>query len=228
MRKGFLLTLLGLAALAAPVFGAVTIDFAGGGAGGTITCTNGGVVGACVSTSTVTGANILIGTMSVLGDGTHDGNYAITGGSLKYSFTGNPDTSIITNLEVDGTIGACTPISGDGTNCAPLNNSVTGAALLTGTSGDTFTWVFTTSGIAISANGPDTKNSTLLTALGLSGSLPFVMTGSSGGATGTIGVYNANTTDISNASTPEPTSILLLGTIVFGVATVIRRRNRLA
>jgi hypothetical protein len=221
MRKGFLLLLAGLAMLATPIFASIDIDFGGSG-GGTITETVSG------TTITVVGNNIEIDAMSVGGDGGYDGKYAISSGVLDFSFTGNPSSGA-TTLTLSGNIGTCTVIN-PGDCSTSLNNTVSGT-LLTGNSPDQFS--FTGGGgavgIDVSILGSDTKSASLLSALGISG-LDFAigLGGSLAGQTSSSTspyVYTNTSSDIANESVPEPTSVLLLGTILAGVAILVRRRT---
>lgn len=79
----------------------------------------------------------------------------------------------------------------------------------------------------IEGSGPDTKNPLLLAYAGLPEDTPFSLYGF------TIGMAPAQTagnvwipfsSDISNTAVPEPGSMLLLGTGLFGLAGAVRRR----
>ncbi len=197
--------LLTLIVAAAPAFGAILIDFSGLG-GGTITQSGG-------NASTT---NVSIQNMLVSGTGTSkDGNYLVTNGLL--SFDTAAGTISITG-QITGACGLVTP-------CGDPTVTVAQGALLTGT-GDSFTVTNPNGTIEVHGSGPDIKSAALLSALGLSTSLPFSFSGFSiGGVSIGDGRFTATSTDISNTSNvPEPTSVALLGGVVFLAARTLRRK----
>jgi hypothetical protein len=96
--------------------------------------------------------------------------------------------------------------------------------LLTGTFAN-FEVERTAYGIKLDMGGADVKNPTLLAWLGLYIGTPFSMDGwTMAAATQNPNVYTTFSTDISNTAVPEPGSMMLLGTGLFGLVGAIRRR----
>jgi len=79
-------------------------------------------------------------------------------------------------------------------------------------------------GIKISMQGTDQKRDELLAWLGLTTAYPFVADGTIQAYSTGGGNYTAYSSDVSNTQAPEPGSMLLLGTGLFGLAGAIRRR----
>jgi len=208
--------------LAIPSFAVVQIDFTNGAAG------SGGQI--IVSGSNVSGTNVLIGSLTVTGAGAADGVYDTTGtgaglgnGSAVLNF--NTATNFI---EIIGGIDGqhCVPTGPTTQSCTSNTAVANGTTLLTGTFNS---WsVLNTSSFGGLSNGvgPDTKSPLLLAALGLAPNtqFSFFAFNITGVSTGTGSPFTAISTDILNTSVPEPASIVLLGTVLFGVTQLLRRR----
>jgi hypothetical protein len=178
---------------------ATVIDFGTGqGVGGTIT----------VSGSLYTGTGIAVPVLKITGAPQNNSATGyLTDAVLSFAYDGGANNWV-------KVVGAFSPAG-----------ILAGSTLLSG-SFTSFTSVGTPNGISVTGVGPDTKNATLLTYIGLPTNTPFALFGFSMGATSAAAanVYDTFSTDVSNTAVPEPGSMLLLGTGLFGLAGAVRRR----
>lgn len=236
MTKRFVLlaSILGVLVMVGPASAQVILDFGPG-----LT----GTSGSCTLTSTdakCTGVGV--GVLGVSNDGADSGTYGVDSGLMSFDLnTSTPSSDFVT---ISGSVDclANSTLTTVGNPCfghsagdvvlaseTLLSESGTGlsASIILGPPG------------AVSWVGPDEKSQDLLRLLGLSTSL---CSGSPGMCIGwnfsppafadivqqASGAYQVTSYDISNAAVPEPTSVLLLGTILFGVTGLIRRHARKA
>jgi hypothetical protein len=194
------------AASAAPV-----IDFGTGsaGEGGTIQQIGGNLIG----------TNIPIGNVSITGTGATDGSYLVTGTATgQFAQPGNYGSLNFNTATGAISITGCIANFSVGTQQCPAPQT-----LLTGTIGSFNDF----GGSLFIGTGTDSKNATLLAALGLPANTPFELFGFSL-STGTIignGSSPARSTDIRNTAVPEPATMMLLGT---GLLAAFRGRRRQA
>jgi hypothetical protein len=198
--KGRLLLTLFLLAFAVPSFGgSIDIDFGTGlaGIGGTFNLLSGGQA---------SGSGVPIGVMTVSGDAGYNGVYGVTGTCAGGSGCLAFDTTTST-ISIDGVV--------DGVSGTLLSGKIASFLLFTGIP-------------ALQASGPDTKNAELLTALGIAVGQPFNYFGFTIATNATPGVgYEVISTDIKNSTvTPEPVSMLLMGTFFSLAGGLLSKKKR--
>jgi hypothetical protein len=213
-------------AYAAPAHALVIIDF------GTGSAPSGGSIVTNAAHTTAVGTNILVdrlgGCLACGTAGEVDFNYDLSGANGGVGGIDANGTALLNFNTVAGTLSIVGGVPGLG-----IPN---GTLLVNGTT-DTFNVKCSSTGANPCSQitvdtiaGPDTKSPLLLRALGLPLGATFTLANgfSIGNITTVANTYKAFSTDIPNNSdvTPEPGSMLLFGTGLIGLTSVLRRRMK--
>ncbi len=197
-------------------FAAPILDFGTGsaGSGGTIT----------VSGSTISGSGIELAILNAIDTPSNDGPYALTGaagGFAALSFSNAPAGNFF-RIVGGVTGGGSFPSIPNGTTLVEGTINIA-----TGPTPSGANFLFTVEGL-------DFKNEALLDAFGLASltTIPFQFGGfviaslTSTSPDGGVRTYTAFSTDVANTPTPEPSSLLLIGSGLLGAAWLRRRQKK--
>lgn len=225
------MALLALTALVGTMVGAPTIiDFASGAG------TDSGTLSYAGGAAPLVGNNILIGDVTGISTPSNNGvTDTVTTGLLSFT-TG--DFSMLAggiysfgsggSITITGMGPGCTTVGGCGGNTP---NTTSGPNLLTGAS---VSGTFNSNGtLNLSIiNGSDTKDPLLVQFFGLPASIPgwdfsgtIHATGFTLSPTGGFTANSSHSTDIQNTPVPEPASIILLGSVLVGITSLVHRRR---
>ena len=190
----------------------LSIDFGSGeaGVGGLITLLSG---------PNATGSGIPVDILTVQGTASKDGVYETSGSFSFKDPSGNNDKAAVLSFNTE--TGAISIVGG-----VPSLSIPDDTTLLSGTFSSFTVLQPYANTLSVMGSGSDTKNVTLLTALGIDpktqwGFFGFSITSDFNGVTGK---GDAISTDITNTRVPEPSALLLLGSGLVGVLALRRKQ----